>query len=404
MHKMHTLSKFVGLLLLFVMLVAPVAGVRANATPVPETDGLQPTAILVTMASVPMRVAGSDGMDHIEYDLLVTNTFAAPVTLTSLDILDQDGAVLTTLEGDALSAVTQDLLQPLSLNPIPANGTAALVLGASVPPDQPVTEVSHRISYEVAPDAPARSVLGSFEINGPTMAVSPQAPIVVNPPLRGEGWLNANGCCDPLTLHRSIRLTAGGLAIAKSETFAIDWIRWQDNSIFTGDGSRNEDWHAYGAELLAAADGTVVATRDDMPDELPFHAPEHLFGPGDYPGNHVILEIGPGVYAFYAHMLPGSVAVEVGDTVRAGDVLGLLGNSGSTSGPHLHFGLLDLPDPLLGNSLPMAFSSYTLAGTVNSADFATMDSDPSDANIPLTGPAVEQTDTLQLVWTVADFD
>ncbi|HET7093960.1 MAG TPA: M23 family metallopeptidase [Thermomicrobiales bacterium] len=113
-----------------------------------------------------------------------------------------------------------------------------------------------------------------------------------------------------------------------------------------GDGSRNEDWHAYGADVLAVADGTVIAARDDMPDETPFQAPQHLTGPGDDAGNHVTIEIAPGVDAFFAHLAPGSAAVAAGDTVEAGDVIGHLGNAGSTGGPHLHFGLLDYPDPV----------------------------------------------------------
>jgi murein DD-endopeptidase MepM/ murein hydrolase activator NlpD len=54
-------------------------------------------------------------------------------------------------------------------------------------------------------------------------------------------------------------------------------------------------------------------------------------------GNHVILSLRNGHYAFYAHLQPGSIRIKPGDRVRRGQVLGLLGNSGNSNAPHLHF-------------------------------------------------------------------
>ena len=63
----------------------------------------------------------------------------------------------------------------------------------------------------------------------------------------------------------------------------------------------------------------------------------------DYGGNHVILEIAPNVFALYGHLQLGSLTVKVGDTVKAGAPIARLGNSGPSSGPHLHFGIADKP-------------------------------------------------------------
>jgi murein DD-endopeptidase MepM/ murein hydrolase activator NlpD len=76
-------------------------------------------------------------------------------------------------------------------------------------------------------------------------------------------------------------------------------------------------------------------------------------------GNYAVVEIGNGRYAFYAHMQPGSVRVKAGDKVTAGQVIGLLGNSGNTDTPHLHFHVMDGPSPLLANGLPYVFTSFT---------------------------------------------
>ena len=81
-------------------------------------------------------------------------------------------------------------------------------------------------------------------------------------------------------------------------------------------------------------------------------------------GNYVVIDIGEGRFAFYAHMQPRSVRVKPGDKVTTGQVLGLLGNSGNTDAPHLHFHVMDGASPLLSDGLPYAFTSFTGEGRV----------------------------------------
>ena len=85
----------------------------------------------------------------------------------------------------------------------------------------------------------------------------------------------------------------------------------------------------------------------------------------DYGGNNVILEIAPNVFAWYAHLRHGSLTVKVGDAVKAGAPIAKLGNTGPSEGPHLHFGLIDKPDPIAGRSLPFVFDSFTLVGAID---------------------------------------
>jgi murein DD-endopeptidase MepM/ murein hydrolase activator NlpD len=74
-------------------------------------------------------------------------------------------------------------------------------------------------------------------------------------------------------------------------------------------------------------------------------------------GNYAIVATG-GTYALYAHLAPGSVAVTGGQRVRAGEVLGRVGHSGNSTAPHLHFQLMDSPDPLRASGIPCAFAAY----------------------------------------------
>jgi hypothetical protein len=237
----------------------------------------------------------------------------------------------------------------------------------------------------------------------PALAVDRRAPVIIAPPVHGPGWVNAFSCCDATSIHRGVRAAVDGDRIVKSETFAIDWILLQDGRFFEGDGARNEQWFAYGADVTAAAPGTVVAARDGRADGTPGSLPRSISEPGEGAGNHVIVQIEPDVWAFYAHLQPGSVAVEVGDQVVTGQPIGRLGNSGNSIGPHLHFGLIDGLDPLTANSVPMVLDQYDLTGSIEPASLFASLNDPDALELRRVDPAQPQTATLPLNMTVTDF-
>jgi hypothetical protein len=389
-----------GLGVLASVFAAPLASGARQAAPAASPTAEATTAIVVTATHAPLRLPGSDGADHLEYDLLVTNVFAAPVTLTAVEVLTPDGGRLLRLDGTVLAQATQPLFGQEPTAAIPASGTVAVVMDVVVPRDEPVARLTHRLTYAIDQDAPGRSSIDSFAVDGPELDVDPRRAVVIAPPLRGDGWLAANGCCWPPSGHRSFRVAVAGDRIAKPETFAIDWIRLRDGKLFAGDGTRAEQWFGFGAEVLAVADGTVVSVHDGLPEEVPLQPAANVLHPADQGGNHVLLKIAPGVYAFYAHLQPGSITVAEGDRVTTGQVLGLLGNTGLSTAPHLHFDLIDAPDQLTGTSLPQVFARYTLVGAITREAFLAAATGSTEAGLIPEGSPQEQTATLPLDFTV----
>jgi uncharacterized delta-60 repeat protein len=109
----------------------------------------------------------------------------------------------------------------------------------------------------------------------------------------------------------------------------------------------------WGQPIYSCGTGTVLVVTNDNLDNFPNGDSTFRVGK-NYAGNHVIIDHGGGQYGLYAHMQMGSVLVTTGQQVSAGTKLGVIGTSGNTGGPHLHFGLVDTPDAL-GQSVPMYF-------------------------------------------------
>lgn len=130
-----------------------------------------------------------------------------------------------------------------------------------------------------------------------------------------------------------------------SQRYAADILLWQDGSTANNPGTENENYHAFGQPYLAPVSGTVAMVLDGLDDILPQQ-------PGSNPmhhpaGNHVVIEASGG-YIYLAHCQNGSILVQQGDTVEAGDVVAAVGNSGNTSEPHVHIHAqtqLDMFDP-----------------------------------------------------------
>ena len=323
----------------------------------------RPTAILVSPIHEAQVVRGDDGMDHVEYDLLVVNAFSEPVTLSSVVVLDPNGKELMRMDGDDLAAATQTLLSKTPSPVVPASAAVSVDVDLIMPPGAAPERVTHRIAYTLAPDSKDKAMIDRPEIDGPEVAINWAPAIVIRPPFAGDGWLVTSVCCKP-NVHRDERVAINGARIETAETFAVDWGKVKGDRLYDGDGKTAEQFYGFGEDVLAVADGTVVSIHDGMSDATPLVAmiPK---SPSDYGGNNVMTEIAPNVFAWYAHLRERGIAVKVGDAVKAGARIGKLGNTGPSEGPHLHLGLLDKPDPIAGRGLPFVFDSFTLVGAVD---------------------------------------
>ena len=160
----------------------------------------------------------------------------------------------------------------------------------------------------------------------------------------------------------------------------------------SADAATNEAYLAYGEPLLAVADGTVVEVVDGRPEQVPQTDVQGL-QLDEFGGNYLILDIGDGFYAFYAHVKRGTFEVEVGEHVEHGQVIGHLGNSGNSTEPHLHFQMAREPTVFTTTNWPYEFTGFDVTGALSLEDRTVTDT-------PTSGP---KTNALPLQFEVVTF-
>lgn len=335
----------------------------ASTTAARDTGPSVVTPLMANVIAAPIPVPATDGKTHLAYELQLTNVLSQEVTLTSVDVRAGDRTLLT-LAGDRLAYWTRVLGNHEPTTKLGPAQSAAVWLdvvldsGVAVP-----AELVHAIGVSVAQPQPPLFPAAMTETVAP-VAVQTRKPAVIAPPLVGPNWVDANSCCD-MTPHRMALNPLNGQLWA-AERFAIDYVQLlPDGRMFNGDKTKPENYPGFGADIHAVADGPVVGILDGLPEQVPGQNPSGL--PLDqYAGNHIVQDLGDGNYAFYGHLKAGSIKVKVGDRLSPGQVIALLGNSGNSDGPHLHFHVMSTPDPLRSNGLPFVLSSFRLDARVAS--------------------------------------
>ncbi len=293
------------------------------------------------------------GKTVLGYELYIGGVLSRNLAATKVDIL-ADGILVKSYQGEELNQSLIKKVDPFSAEEALFTGRDYDVLFA-----WPVFAASSAVPSELY----HRVYLSNGSVaEGGRTAVS-KGTTLIAPPVKGDRWWAGNGPSNLDRHHRSAIIDVS-FKCTIAQRFATDWmLLGPDGRLNTGDGTRCTDYYCYGADVLAVADGTVIEARDGIPEGIP---------PDNYAkttlqnvfGNSIILDIGGGRYAAYAHLIPGTVTVEIGESVTQGTVLGKLGNSGNSTAPHLHFHICDGSDGLHSEGLPFSFASYELLGSI----------------------------------------
>ncbi len=337
------------LLVLLALLTSSPVG-RAEAT-----ENMTPLLLAVHDAPVPFM--GSDGHEHLVYELGMTNFSSAEIAVEKVEVMSE-GATLQTLDTAAVAGRLQPAGQRDSTGTLAKGTQALLFLNVTLAPGAKVpAELSHRVSLRVSAAPPGHQ---EFPETGGNTEVDRQAVASIGPPLRGTHYISADSCCDA-TRHTRAALPVNG-RVWVAQRYAVDWEQTDaSGQIYAGPREKLESYAIFGRPVLAVADALVVSVIDGEPEQTPGNYPTNI--PLDKAdGNCVILDLGGHRYALYAHMQPGSIKVRSGEKVHLGQVIGLVGDTGNSIVPHLHFQVTDGPSSLSSNGLPYEISEFQVTG------------------------------------------
>ncbi|WP_378064637.1 M23 family metallopeptidase [Actinoplanes subglobosus] len=327
---------------------------------VPATAGAR---ILETrVLAAPSPVPGSDNRTHLVYEVLLRNVSAQPVHLDRVEVREPDRTgPVAVYDSPAIDRLLLDPEARTFSRTLAPGRSAALLLDVTMAPGARVPgRLSHRFDVSGAADRTVR---------GAATDVGRRAPLRLSPPLQGDGYV-VYGCCRPPFVHRLALMTFDGHTFA-AQRYAIDFVQTDDGvRSHTGAEDRNESYFIFGDGVRAVADGTVLAVRDGVPANVAGKLPPRP-DTADLTGNFVIQDLGGGAYALYAHMQKGSLRVQPGDRLTRGQAIGLAGNSGNSSEPHLHFHVVDspgLPLGVAGDSVPYTFDRFRFRNRIGGLD------------------------------------
>jgi murein DD-endopeptidase len=335
-----------------------------------QTPSVVPADLEIPFAPTPVR---ADGRMQLVYELHITNfdRRARQLTLTSLEVFgDKRGAApLDRYEGQELIDRLERPGAPKSLpdkRRIAGGMRAVVFMWLTFDVGGVPATLRHRLTFTI------ESVEGERSVECAGLTVHNVQPLMIGPPLRGEGWMAANGPSNDSEHRRSINVIGGKARI--SQRFAIDWIKFgRDGQIGSGVETKNASYYSYGSEVISVADATVAAVKDGVPENVP-GSPLPDLTLETQAGNFIVLNLGGGLYASYGHLQPGSLRVKAGDRVRRGQVIGLVGNSGNSDAPHLHFQVTDGDTPpgvgaiAVSEGAPYVIDSFEVQGTGKLSD------------------------------------
>jgi Peptidase family M23 len=364
-----------------------------------EAPAGSPLAAQVLAAPVP--VLATDNRRHLVYEVMLVNVTPFPVRVDKVDVLSAAShAVVASYAGPAaIRAIMTTVASPHDpVDELPGSAAGMLWLDVSLSRG---ARIPARLTHQIATTIMTPGGPVGVTMHGAATRVRSQRPVVLNPPLSGRGYADANGCCGHSNHTRAVQTIDGRRFLA--QRYAIDWVRIDRRGRdFVGNWRKNKNWLIYGDPIFAAAPGVVVETLNNLPENTPPHPLAHLTLQ-TAPGNNVIEDIGGGQFALYAHMQTRTVAVHVGEHIRRGQFLGLAGNTGSSTAPHLHFQVMSAPSALMANGEPFIFRRFQLTAEILNLPEFSRDVDPLPAQLGPASPPLIRHDELPLQADVTTF-
>jgi len=311
-----------------------------------------------------------EGKTHFLYELHITNFGPSDITIQGVEVFGKGNPdqSLGAFEGKPL----EDLLIhpgtiPDSKNPkdkkvISGGKRAHITLWLTLDADQIIpSQLIHHLSVQyvkgLLPAPDGEKELKEQILEAGLVEVREFNPPVLGSPLEGGEWITI----PHNVVGRRAVIAFDGKARA-AQRYGIDYMKFgPDGKLVSGDRTKNENYYGFGTKLIAVADGVVSYVHDGEPENVigARHKMETLTRK-NFAGNVVILDIGDGIYAVYAHIKLNSIQVKVGDRVKKGQVLAELGNTGNSGGPHLHFHVVDQNMILAAEGVPYVFESFEI--------------------------------------------
>jgi murein DD-endopeptidase len=321
---------------------------------------MQRESFEVVIPQAPIPVVTEDHVALI-YELHLTNFSTETLIVRRLQVINPDsGKTIASFDGPDLAnrfALVGDpaFAETKLSDPVVRPGQRAIVfmeLGvdtAAVP-----KRLQHEIDYTATRDSPTDALQTSI------VAVNFIEPVVLGPPFRGGIWAAVHAPSWPRGHRRTTYTLSGKVRIPGR--YAVDWVGLDEDGRTThGDPDRPEEAMGYGTSVLAGAEADVSSVRDGAAESVSISKnPRHALGYGA--GNYVALNLGSGRYVFYEHLRTGSICVRAGEHIHRGQVIGALGFSGDTTGPHLHMHVAEGADPLEAEGLPFVLDHYVKIG------------------------------------------
>ncbi|APG64171.1 hypothetical protein LPB136_01775 [Tenacibaculum todarodis] len=275
--------------------------------------------------------------NYLTYELNIFNNFKTYIELEKVEIYSYSSSKLPIATFDSIyinkNIERPNLRNESKLNLISTNQFGNLNLNLEFNDSKNIPEKMYHKLYFNTLKPNGKAIAYSIETT--ILDIPNKTELTLGLPFNKKGkWLYE------AESHKNSRFYSNGKVIYP-QRFALDWIFVNDDESFAKNNIKeNENWYGYGVEIVSVADGVVVDLKNDIIENEPLSNEMAVrITNKTIAGNYVVIDIGNKIHAIYGHLIPSSIKVSIGDKVKKGQVIGLLGNSGNSDLPHLHFHL-----------------------------------------------------------------